>query len=531
MKKILILFFLPVMVFGQFKPESFSFGEKSFHKIFDQPDKTPLSNSINDILVAGDTVWVATSKGLSVTFDGGASWKNFYGDDVFGTESAISLEYSNGVIYVTTGHHETGVDGNQVITGSGLRFSTDGGNTWISVPQSVDDPGDSLITYGINTIRALPITVPQQNVSYDIAVLNDTIYTTSWAGGLRRITLSELIQNPEAHWERVVLPPDYLDSINPNDTLHFALQPKAGAFGPEEYLNHVAFSVVATDSGHLFVGTANGINKSTDGISWRKFNFQNQIDGISGNFITSLGYDKNTGSIWATTWQAVDNNEYDAVSATFNGGASWSIFLPDSKGHGFGFINKPNGSEVLVACDEGVFRTSDNGVSWFLPAIIQDSETGDAFDSHVLFYSAEAKFESDNSKTIWVGSSQGLAKEKENVNVQMWDGEWKLFIASAELENSDETYAFPNPFNPNLRNVKIKYNVKDNGTEVTLRIYNFDMQIVKTILQNAPRNSGDNIEIWNGRDENGNIVSNGVYFYIINRGNSDKIFGKIMVIQ
>ncbi len=529
MKKILLILVLPLFVFAQFKPVQFDFSHKKLAKI--SSDKTPLGNSINDILVMGDTVWVATSKGLSVTFNGGSSWQNFYGSDTFGSESAIALEFSNGVLYVTTGHYETGYDGNPVITGSGLRITTDFGSTWISVPQSVDEQGDSLITYGINTIRALPITVPQQNVSYDIAVLNDTIYTTSWAGGLRRIPLATLLQNPEAKWERVVLPPDYLASISPDDTLNFSLQPQAGAFGQEHYLNHVAFSVVVTDSGYLYVGTANGINKSTDRISWRKFNYQNQIDGISGNFITSLGYDKRTKSVWATTWPAVDENEYYAVSATFNGGSSWRIFLDGEQGHGFGFLNTSTGSEVFVASDNGVFRSDNNGTDWYLPLEIIDDESGLSFDSFVKYYSCDAVQKSNGEKNIWVGSSQGLAKEIEQSDEGMWEGKWNLYVASAPLENADETYAFPNPFNPNLRQVKIKYNVKTDNTPVTIRILNFNMQIVKTLIQNAPRNAGEQIEVWDGKDEGGLTVPNGVYFYVVQRGDADKIHGKIMVLQ
>ncbi len=533
MKKTFItaIFVLPVLVFGQLKPLDFALNSKGLRKAeIVANDKTPLSNSINDILVSGDTVWVATSKGLSVSFNGGAGWKNFYGEDAFGYESAIALAFSNNVIYVTTGHYEEGVDGGSVITGSGLRFSTDFGETWTVVPQSVDDPGDSLITYGINTLRALPITVPQQNVSYSIAVLNDTIYTTSWAGGLRRVTLGQLRQNPETKWERVVLPPDYLDSISPTDTLNFALQPKAGAFGPEEYLNHVAFSVIATDSGQIYVGTADGINKSNDGVSWRKFNYQNQIEGISGNFITSLGFDKATQAVWATTWTAVDYNEYDAVSVTFNGGATWEIFLAGEKGHGFGFVNSASGNEVIVATDNGAYRTNNDGFDWYLPAKIKDETSGLELDSFVKYYSCDASANSEN-KFIWLGSSQGLAKETEDADALMWDGVWNLFVASVPLQNEDETYAFPNPFNPSLRQVKIKYYVRNENEKITIRIHNFDMQIVRTLVQNVTRTPGEQIEVWDGRNENGIYVANGVYFYVITRGDSDKIYGKIMVVR
>ncbi len=108
-----------------------------------------------------------------------------------------------------------------------------------------------------------------------------------------------------ATWERVVLPPDNLDSIAPTDTLNFTLQPVAGAFGDESWLNHRVFSVLGVGDSTLYVGTAGGINKSTDnGISWQKFSHTNQTNPISGNFVVGLGYNEVDNSIWAATWKA-----------------------------------------------------------------------------------------------------------------------------------------------------------------------------------------------------------------------------------
>ena len=69
------------------------------------------------------------------------------------------------------------------------------------------------------------------------------------------------------------------------------------------------------------------------------------------------------------------------------------------------------------------------------------------------------------------------------------------------------------------------------------------MNYVRTLIQNADRgnpihnidNSGKMlngvIDDWDGRDENGNIVANGVYFYRVDVGSNDPIFGKIIVIK
>ena len=78
--------------------------------------------------------------------------------------------------------------------------------------------------YGINRLRALPVTVAEQNLTYDFAFTPGAVWITSWAGGLRRST--DMGQT----WQRMVLPPDDMDSINPDDTLDFCYAASAGNY-------------------------------------------------------------------------------------------------------------------------------------------------------------------------------------------------------------------------------------------------------------------------------------------------------------
>ena len=58
------------------------------------------------------------------------------------------------------------------------------------------------------------------------------------------------------------------------------------------------------------------------------------------------------------------------------------------------------------------------------------------------------------------------------------------------------------------------------------------MNLVRTLIQNAPRGiSEEQFENWDGRDGSGKIVPNGVYFYRIDIGSDEPIFGKIMVLM
>ena len=67
---------------------------------------------------------------------------------------------------------------------------------------------------------------------------------------------------------------------------------------------------------------------------------------------------------------------------------------------------------------------------------------------------------------------------------------------------------------------------------VTIRIFDFGMNLLRTLVENNNRPVSDhNLDVWDGRDQNGKVVPNGVYFYRIDLGTGNPLFGKIMVIM
>ena len=67
---------------------------------------------------------------------------------------------------------------------------------------------------------------------------------------------------------------------------------------------------------------------------------------------------------------------------------------------------------------------------------------------------------------------------------------------------------------------------------MTIRIFDFGMNLVKTIVQNGIRISGDTFdELWDGKNDHGQVVSNGVYFYQVIVDSDDPRWGKILVIK
>ena len=519
----LIIIFCVVKISAQLTPDSFNLhGDKNYFS--KTTSSNPASNSILDIIAIGDTVWLGTSRGISVSFNSGESWTNFYGSSPFGTDNISALGYNNGVVWAATATSVEGTGGGMVPKGTGLKYTTDNGETWTPIPQPVDHPDSTTVRYGNNILQALPVTVGEQNLTYDIAFTPGTIWITSFAGGLRKST------NMGQTWERVVLPPDNLSSISPSDTLDFCLSPVGGNFCSDGNLNHRAFSVISTDATTLYVGTANGINKSTDnGISWVKFNHQNQTEPMSGNFITALGYNFFDNTVWAASWKAEDLSEFYSVSSSTNGGNSWTTTLIDEKAHNFGIGNNGN---VIAATDNGTFRTSDQGYSWVLPTSIIDTVSDPTSKMYLhtnTYYSAT--FQDFNGvKNVWLGSNDGLVRLTET---SFWVGEWKLFFASQPLSSDNDTYCYPNPFSPRQEQLKIKYSTGGVDATVTIRIFNFKMDYVKTVIQNAPRNRTleGPPDFWDGTDENGNFLPNGVYFYSVEIDDNEPIFGKIIYLQ
>jgi ligand-binding sensor domain-containing protein len=536
-KYFLIILLLSIdIAVAQHIPSTFNLkGERKLNKTLSE---NPSGNSVSDIITIGDTIWIGSSKGVSLSTDNGTTWQNFYGNTAFGTESISAISYDQGVFWAATAH-TVDENGQSLPEGSGLRYTTNNGLTWNSISQPVDNSGDSIVPYGINNLRALPVTVKVQNLIYDIAFTPGTIWIDSLAGGLRKST------DMGTTWQRVVIPPDNLNSIKPTDTLDFCLQPVAGKFCSDNNLNYRVFSVISVNDSTLYVGTAGGINKSTDGgISWTKFTHLNEDNPITGNFVVALAYNLvNTKVyVWAATWQAEGSTESYGVSFTNNGGNSWNTSLDKEHVHNFGFKS----GDVIAASDDGAFRSSDLGISWILPNSIYDNQTKITLTTSIYYAAASIVIPpsgmSSGINEVWLGSNDGLAKMSE-IPGEMWQGKWKIFRSSPSLSLQTQTYAYPNPFSPKQDILKIKYSTGGKSSSVTIRIFDFGMNYVRTVINNAIRGQNSHVvdnfnlqnngveDTWDGRDAAGNIVPNGVYFYRIEFDSNNPVFGKILVLQ
>ncbi|RMG21081.1 MAG: hypothetical protein D6732_27650, partial [Methanobacteriota archaeon] len=303
-------------------------------------------------------------------------------------------------------------------------------------------------------------------------------------------------------------------------------------FGALANLNHRGFSVMVDTSGTIWVGTVGGISKSTDGgQSWERFTFNNQNQPISGNWVIGLWHNPYDNSVWATTLRSVNEGEFNAISSTRNGGLTWDIHLQDELSDGtFPRYVAFWDSAVYVATEKGVYKTIDDGLTWYELPAIRDSESGEGLYTNT-FYSVATSPASSPYHRLWVGSADGLGSTADNGYT--WTV-YRSFVSTRNERSNPRVYAYPNPFSPlhSDRPCRFQFDISD-ATTVTIDIYNFAMEKVVTLQESeaAPVNETyDRSVIWDGKDNNGRMVDNGVYFFRATVG-KEVTWGKVVVIN
>ncbi len=451
------------------------------------------SNVINDLLTVQNSVWVATGGTLSKTDDLGSSWTIFNKADGLGRGGISTVVERNGVIWLAT-IFDTTFAGSGTIAGGGLSYSEDEGETWNWIPQPVDsadfDEGEAIKT-------------AMENTTWDIALTDNTIWIASWGGGVR------MSEDGGESWTLFTV--------------------DGQPFSPGTNFSHMGFSI-AYDENAIWAGTGGGVFKTADnGETWEEFNHRE--NGIPGDWIRAIDVQKYDGRtvIWAACAETdgSDPTEFRGVAKSENDGKTWTVMLEGKFAHGFGF--ESNGA-VYVATDNGMYKSLDFGETWAVFPMIVDSESGEAIYTTEMMCMTEGP---DHS--VWLGAGlEGLAMTQDNGMT------WKIFRTYPEPGESGEpeSYAYPNPFSPNRNNVigddghvRIQYKLNKSAS-VTLRIYDFGMNLVANVIHDRMRSGpGEFSEVWNGKNDVGDIVANGVYFYKLDISGRGALWGKVMVVK
>ena len=495
MRLFLLIVFLITFTFSSFSQivNSYQFSEQ-----FDRGGL--VGNGITDLLWSdvNQTLYVGTGFGLSTTVDNGEHWQNITPHEYGGKGGISALAVANdGTVWIAAGYDTLVEDDQRLSIGGGLRYLQPDSLNWKFIPQPIDARDDTA-----NGKR--PTTTRVQNVTYDIAILDTQIWIASFGGGVRR-------------------------SLDGGQTWE-VITTDGHPFSALDYLNHRGFSLLA-ENGNIWIGTADGISKSFDGgKNWHRFTHQNQNQPIAGNFVIALAQNPWDNSIWAATMRAEGETEFNAVSKTTNGGLSWDIHLKDELSDGtfvryFAFKD----SAVYAATEKGIYKTINNGQTWFKMPQIRDSESGEALLTNT-FYSVATSPAQEPFHRIWLGSSDGLATSADN------GYNWTIFrsfVSTRDERREPRVYPSPNPYSPTRSDpVKFRFDISER-IMAQIDIYNFAMEKVITLGPydlDSVNNTYDRFISWDGLDNNRRMVDNGVYFFRAKIGD-EVTWGKIVVIN
>jgi hypothetical protein len=431
--------------------------------------------------------------------------------------------------------------------GTGI-FYKDSHNVWIHHPQPIESTEEPSILQPIGSgfFEMLPITTQYNNITYDLAVSSEFAWITSWAGGLRRISVDSLTSET-AKWSPVPLPEDNqtelftCDESIFDDSLNiisdFFLNPRDPYDGGNH--NHKAFSVL-TYGDTVWVGTANGINRGITGdngcIDWTHYSFQSH--NLSGNFVVGLGVQKWNGNrtIWAATMNADTPGEQRGMSYTTDDGYNWKTTLLGERVYNVTSLD----SLVLVSSENGLWKTiiyhPDEPPIWAKYSLMSEHSEFSNMEilSNEVFTALADNRPYFNQQTMWVGTPDGLARLKDSSS-----GNWDIFRVE---QNNQMVYAYPNPFSPTVDNRVngdgfVRFHTGTlSSVKGTLSIFNFAMEEV--LSKNYDGNMGDGELKWDGKDRGGYLVANGVYFVhlklsdnLIQGGELQEHWLKVMVVK
>ena len=182
-------------------------------------------------------IWLGTGKGLSYQLDslgGNSNFRTFNVSDnlIDGTKSIylpsggvsaigisgkkINPTTGNDTLIVSVANTKNGESvGVGVVVGNFSRKNPTNPIEWEYFEQPTDDQEDSILTWGGLEINALPVTVFENNITYDLSIGKQYFWAASWAGGLRR--LKKQSDGSSRICERIPLPDDNRREFNCGD--------------------------------------------------------------------------------------------------------------------------------------------------------------------------------------------------------------------------------------------------------------------------------------------------------------------------
>ncbi len=429
--------------------------------------------------------------------DGGKTWINasqgYTGAQIFGLSIAPS-EPSK--VYVADF--------------GGLWRSDNGGVTW----NGLHNPPE-----GLNSLPSQGIAVDPTNSDHVLAAKLEIVETTDGGANWHiRWSMQNLIDQGAS--QDLIKPGAPVIVFAPSDVSTVYI-----GYGHENCLLYHENECTSTPLGILI---------SKDGGTTWNLSEDNQISQLN---IFGIAVDYNDAS---HVYAATEAGLYESADS----GENWTIIsgtLESRQIHAVA-INPSDPQEIFVSVHrDGIYRSSDGGASWqhriagleansSIHNIVFDPTNPDNLFASDLY---SGVYRSTDGGDIWIKINEGLqsraarslAISADGQHLYLGtneDGVQRLDVSGNPLRiDSDNAnnpklrdfalgQNFPNPFNPST---SITFELLKDA-DITISIYDVRGRLVRTLL-NQSMTKGSTTISWDGKDNAGNSVKGGVYFYIL----------------
>lgn len=227
------------------------------------------------------------------------------------------------------------------------------------------------------------------------------------------------------------------------------------------------------------------------------------VDYDRDNFMTTFYDGQNHNIKWTITGKEFEDNIFDAdaevhptylefPSIDFNGDGKRDVFFNTMDGKGIMIIDVVNNTTVFEWADANISKAEFD--------VLSDVDGDGSLE--LVFHTQAGGIPPDPYIYKTYVYSTGLTTSAN-------DGNNKTTPMEYRLEQN-----FPNPFNPTTT---IRYSLTS-PEKVSIRIYDVSGQLLKE-FNNEHSQSGDYDVVWDGKNNFGEKVSSGAYFYQLNVGN------------
>jgi hypothetical protein len=139
-------------------------------------------------------------------------------------------------------------------------------------------------------------------------------------------------------------------------------------------------------------------------------------------------------------------------------------------------------------------------------------------------------FDSSYTRGIWTADIQSS-----NAKTYSSSGSFRIIQdqtpGTGGKLNNENIYNYPNPFNPDKETTTLRYSLEKNA-KVTVKIYDAGSNLVRILVEDIQQNAAEEQSItWDGKNGDGDIVANGVYFFVIETSEDERGVGKIAVLR